>query len=215
MIKPLHVLTLGRLRKRRKLRKSYRLRGAVGIESVRQAYESPLPSPQAVREIIKHDSDKQDILEQADILAEEEREFEQDESLRARVAAHEGRRRFLYKDTLGVWTIGIGYNIQDRGLPDDIIDELFRRTLVESIDECEEIFGKTFFYGILPEDVREVMVEACFQLGKSRFLKFRKMIAAVKRQDYREAARQMRDSRWYKQTTRRVEKLATIVETYA
>ena len=46
-----------------------------------------------------------------------------------------------------------------------------------------------------------------FQLGKPRLSKFRKMIAAVEMEDYREMALQMEDSRWFKQTTNRAQRL--------
>jgi lysozyme len=46
-----------------------------------------------------------------------------------------------------------------------------------------------------------------FQLGKPRLSKFKKMIAAVQNEDYPEMAEQMEDSRWYKQTTNRAQRL--------
>jgi len=46
-----------------------------------------------------------------------------------------------------------------------------------------------------------------FQLGKPRLSKFKLMIAAVEVGDYREMALQMEDSRWFKQTTNRAQRL--------
>ena len=54
-----------------------------------------------------------------------------------------------------------------------------------------------------------VIVEMCFQLGKPRVMKFKKMWAALRNNDFEEAANQMIDSAWHKQTTSRCESLAS------
>ena len=36
----------------------------------------------------------------------------------------EGREKYLYQDSVNKFTIGVGWNIQDNGLPDEIIDRL-------------------------------------------------------------------------------------------
>jgi hypothetical protein len=43
-------------------------------------------------------------------------------ALRALITRREGRRRFAYRDSLGILSIGVGRNLQDRGLADDEID---------------------------------------------------------------------------------------------
>ena len=59
----------------------------------------------------------------------------------------------------------------------------------------------------LPEEIQHVLINMSFQLGKPRLSKFKKMIAAVEVEDYQEMANQMEDSRWYKQTTNRAQRL--------
>jgi len=56
--------------------------------------------------------------------------------------------------------------------------------------------------------VKGVIIEMCFQLGKPRVMKFKKMWAAIRNNDLDEAANQMIDSAWHKQTTSRCESLA-------
>ena len=46
-----------------------------------------------------------------------------------------------------------------------------------------------------------------FQLGGPRLRKFKKLIAATHDEDYPEMATQMEDSRWFKQTTNRAQRL--------
>jgi len=53
-----------------------------------------------------------------------------------------------------------------------------------------------------------------FQLGGPRLRKFKLMIAAVEVEDYREMALQMEDSRWFKQTPNRAQRLIDRVVRY-
>ncbi len=46
-----------------------------------------------------------------------------------------------------------------------------------------------------------------FNLGYPRYCKFKKMIQAIKDEDWLEAGNQMQDSRWYKQVTNRADRL--------
>ena len=48
-----------------------------------------------------------------------------------------------------------------------------------------------------------VLVNMAFNLGRTRFGRFKKMIQAVKANDFVEAANQMVDSRWYNQVGNR------------
>ena len=55
----------------------------------------------------------------------------------------------------------------------------------------------------------------CFQLGYSRYSGFKKKIQAVKDGLWLEAATQMRQSRWYKQTTNRADRLISRMKNVA
>lgn len=62
----------------------------------------------------------------------------------------------------------------------------------------EEV-GKAFpFYHELNEPRKEVLANMVFNMGLPRFLKFDKTLKAIKRQDFKEAARQMLCSKWQK-----------------
>ena len=52
-----------------------------------------------------------------------------------------------------------------------------------------------------------------FQLGKTGVSKFKKMLKALKKKDYKEAANQMLDSKWHTQTPERAEGLASLMRT--
>jgi len=64
----------------------------------------------------------------------------------------------------------------------------------------------------LPRSIKNVLVEMGFQLGLEGVIGFKKMWIAFEHDNYKEAAAEMRNSLWYKQTTNRAEELARIVE---
>jgi len=59
------------------------------------------------------------------------------------------------------------------------------------------------------------MANMMFNLGLPRFSKFRKTINNIISKNYKKAAEEMRDSRWYRQVTNRAERLALRMEAIA
>jgi len=60
------------------------------------------------------------------------------------------------------------------------------------------------------DDVRRlVVVDLCFNLGLPRWKRFIKANAALNKKDYEEAAIEMEDSRWFRQTGRRAITMTT------
>ena len=129
--------------------------------------------------------------------------------LLAQLDTDEGRRKKPYKDTEGILTIGVGRNLQDRGLRDDEIDLMLRNDVNESIGECRRMFRN---FDQIGEVRQEVLVNMMFNLGYGRFAGFRKMIAAVLVCDWAEASRQMLDSKWADQVGARADRLATAMK---
>jgi len=84
--------------------------------------------------------------------------------------------------------------------------------LGNDIEECrrdlEEIFQG---FDLLPEPVQLVLVDMRFNLGPNRFRNFKRMIAAVKNQDFNGAAAEMKDSRWYSQVGERAKTLVKMM----
>ena len=60
------------------------------------------------------------------------------------------------------------------------------------------------------EETKEIIIEMVYQMGESGVSKFKKMWKALKQnpKDYYEAAKQMMDSRWAKQTYNRARNLS-------
>ena len=123
---------------------------------------------------------------------------------------HEGLRLKPYRDIIGKLTIGIGRNLEDVGITED---EAFLM-LVNDINRCEseliEIFGKDEFL-LYPEPVRVVLYDMIFNLGKPKFLKFKKMIQAIKDKDWYVMIREMRDSKWCRQLPKRCDNNSNLI----
>jgi lysozyme len=56
-----------------------------------------------------------------------------------------------------------------------------------------------------------VLVDMCFNLGISRFMGFKRMIEALRSEDYDRAAIEMINSRWAKQVRNRSTELAKMM----
>ena len=73
--------------------------------------------------------------------------------------------------------------------------------LLDDIEEVSRDIQRRFseFKGI-PEDKQGVLIRMAFQMGVGGVMKFKMMLSALRSGDFKEAARQMLDSRWAKQT---------------
>jgi len=139
---------------------------------------------------------------------------------------HEGLVLQVYQDTLGIDTIGIGRNLEDRGITDEELEDMG----IADIDHVYE-FGITEADAILlaendveiVEDellrahpcvggldaVRQlVLIDMAFNMGVPRLKKFKKMWAAIHDEDFTTASKEMLDSRWANQVKSRSTKLA-------
>ncbi len=123
--------------------------------------------------------------------------------LRRSLIKHEGYSNTPYTDTVGKITIGIGYNLTDRGLCDDWIDEQYR--------EDVEYFYKQLlnfpWFQQLTVDRQIVLIDMAF-MGWKTFLTFQGMLTAIEHGDYKEAANQMICSHWADQVKGRAVELA-------
>ena len=131
------------------------------------------------------------------------------DKLRALLIKHEGLRLKPYTDTVGKLTIGIGRNLDDRGITNDEAFYLFFNDVDIAVLDLMRIFPD--FSG-WTENRRNALIDACFNLGITRFLGFKKMIAAIKVDDWTTAANEMRHSKWAEQLPSRVAELADMCE---
>jgi len=115
---------------------------------------------------------------------------------------HEDVKLKPYKDSLGITTIGIGRNLEANGIDMDEALYMLRNDIKVVQQDLKSIFKDFDEY---PHNVQLALSDMMFNLGRTRFLKFKKMIKAVKGRSFKEAAHEAKNSKWCKQVKSRCE----------
>ena len=125
------------------------------------------------------------------------------------IKQHEGYVGIVYKDSLGIDTIGYGFAIKDLELDEDICEEILKRKLDQLESSIKLKFG---WFPFMPDEIKDVVMEMCYQLGVTGFSKFVKTITYLKDKDFKNASIEMLDSKWAKQTPNRAKELSNRVK---
>jgi lysozyme len=143
--------------------------------------------------------------------------------LRQDIIRDEGIKYEVYLDHLGFKTFGVGHKIVDgdpeyllppgTSVPHERVWECFDHDLGRKINQTKDLFEP--YWTIWPSEVREILVNMCFNLGKHGLSKFVNMRTALERGDWKLAAAEGRDSLWYSQVPNRAERLMTRLENVA
>ena len=125
----------------------------------------------------------------------------------------------IYNDHLGYPTFGIGHLVlegeAEHGQPvgtavsEERVDECFEKDVEYVLNDCKILHEDFDNY---PEEVKQIIANMMFNMGRTRLTKFRKHNAALQEGDWKTAAIEGRDSRWYKQVTNRAERLMKRLE---
>lgn len=134
---------------------------------------------------------------------------------------HEGYRPHVYKDSLGIPTIGIGFNLtrpdakkiaQQVGanyqnilvgredLSDEQIKEIFKITLGIAYKDAKQWIPN--FDG-LPKNIKLAILDLSFNMGYTRLSKFIKTREHILSGNYKEAAIELQKSKWATQVGKR------------
>lgn len=132
----------------------------------------------------------------------------------------EGVEYEIYRDHLGYLTFGVGHLITksdpEYGFPvgttisEERVAQAFESDLDISLRECGVLYG--FRWSSFPDEVKEILVNMMFNLGRPRLSKFKKMNGHLENGDWANAAIEGRDSRWYRQVGNRAERLMMRLE---
>ena len=150
--------------------------------------------------------------------------YDRDELVKM-IAIHEGISLNVYQDHLGIHTVGIGRNLEDRGITDGelsyinkTMDDIYEGGLTEeeayylcmndiAIVEKELLNSKPIVNQL--NDVRQmVLVDMAFNMGVPRLKLFKNMWLAIEKVNYPLACEEMIDSRWASQVGNRAMKLS-------
>jgi len=116
----------------------------------------------------------------------------------------EGFRGKPYLDTVGKTTIGYGRNLDDNPLTEVEAEFLLDNDLKKVSQECCLLP----YFSELSTTRRSVIINMVFNLGMTRFKKFKKMNKALAEKNYLLASIEMLDSKWSKQVGDRATRLA-------
>tara|TARA_R100001082_G_scaffold64188_2_gene36116 strand:- start:609 stop:1016 length:408 start_codon:yes stop_codon:yes gene_type:complete len=129
--------------------------------------------------------------------------------LKESIKQHEGYVGIVYKDSLGIDTIGYGFAIKDLELDEDICDMILDRKL----DNLKSMIKLKFdWFKYMPPEIQDVVMEMCYQLGVTGVSKFKKTIAFLRNKQWKEASVEMLDSLWARQTPNRAKELSNRVK---
>lgn len=131
-----------------------------------------------------------------------------DEKIKEQLIEHEGLKLKAYLCPSGRWTIGVGRNLQDKGITEQEAILLLDNDIRECVEGVRQLVPNFEDLG----DVRQrVLVDMRFNLGQNGFAGFRKMRAAIAQGDFEQAAEEMLDSKWAEQVGHRTERLADMM----
>jgi len=118
---------------------------------------------------------------------------------------HEGLRTKPYDDRTGKdvrldppakLTIGYGHNLESKGLPVEICQQLLRLDLADAEGEAIAVFNSPFAWADMGDERRAVIIEMAFQLGRSGLSRFVKFLDHARAGRFASAALEMLDSKW-------------------
>ena len=130
------------------------------------------------------------------------------EALKSQLRIDEGVRLFPYPDTEGKWTIGVGHNLTDGGIPMTLVESLLDQDTQKVLSDLDK---RIPWWRQLSEVRQQVLANMCFNLGSAKLMQFVNTLAHVQAGRYAEAADSMLQSRWAKQVGVRAQRLAAMM----
>lgn len=132
------------------------------------------------------------------------------EKLLEQIIRDEGIEYKPYRCTVDKITIGVGRNLDDVGINHDEAMMLLHSDITRCVDDLN---SNVPLIVKLSEPRIAVLINMTFNLGITRLLKFKNMIAALEKGEYIIASKEMLDSKWARQVPNRARRLAIQMET--
>lgn len=140
--------------------------------------------------------------------------------LLASVMFHEGKRENAYRDSVGVWTVGYGTNLEVWGILErfmatmGITDDCMSCWTEMHLEDARDALARNYPWAMRMTPARvDVLVEMVYNMGISRVSRFRLMLRALYHSDWIEAEEEALDSKWARQVCVRAERLAKQLRT--
>ena len=141
------------------------------------------------------------------------------DQLKETLKVDEGVVYEIYNDHLGYPTFGIGHLVLESDpehgqavgttVSEERVDECFEKDVETVIGDCKKLHEGWEDY---PQEVKQIVANMMFNMGLTRLSGFKKHNAALVDHDWKTAAVEGRDSKWYRQVTNRAERLMERLE---
>lgn len=122
---------------------------------------------------------------------------------------HEGLQTKVYMCPANKLTIGVGRNLEDRGITEKEAMYLLNNDILEVHNQLS---CKYPFYDTLDDKRQEVLINMAFQLGLSGLSEFKKTLELIEKGLYKSASQEMLNSNWAKQTPKRALELSNLMK---
>ncbi len=122
----------------------------------------------------------------------------------------EDYKQFPYRDSNGILTIGIGRNLQTKGINKWESQYLLANDIQESYGELQQHIS---WFKDLDEARQCVLIDMTFNMGIEKLLQFKITLDLIAKGQYAQAATEMLNSKWHTDVGNRAERLAQIMRT--
>lgn len=134
------------------------------------------------------------------------------ERIKTTLIRHEGLELKPYRCTSDKLTIGVGRNLDDRGITHTTAMQMLDEDIELSIEDLRRNLS---WFDEMPEPVQEALINLTFNMGIVRLMQFRKTIAFLRNREWDKAATEMLDSRYATQVGRRADEVADMIRSAA
>jgi GH24 family phage-related lysozyme (muramidase) len=154
--------------------------------------------------------------------------------VQAMIMKHEGKINYPYKDSVGLWTIGVGHLIQpgngktlppeydaykNNGGPYDkknnktpaMTDEQILKLFNEDFEHHKKMAMATPGWNLANETGQAAMIDLAFNMGGGWYKKFPNTSKALAAGDFNKASEGLKDSAWYTQVKDRGVKIVDMI----
>lgn len=135
------------------------------------------------------------------------------DNLRDQLIRDEGDVPYAYQDSLGYWTIGVGFLIDRRKggrLPDAVRDFWLDYEITEKRKDLER---RIPWITALDQIRQDCLLNMAFNLGVEGLLSFKNTLSLVQSGQYEKASVEMLKSRWATQVGNRAKRLSEQMRT--
>jgi lysozyme len=133
------------------------------------------------------------------------------------IKQHEGVRNQPYKDTKGLWTVGVGHLIGNgktlppewnRTFTDAEITNIFKKDYQHHMQAAEKIPG----FNNLNLKGQAALIDLTFNMGPTWWKKWPNFTKAMQAGNIAQAANELKNSEWYSQVGRRAPKIVSLLQ---